>query len=264
MLRNLTRRRELIWQLSLREMQGKYRGSYLGMIWALVTPLLTLMVYTFVFHFVFHAHWTDQPDENFMVYAMNMFSGIIAFNVFSESTVRAPLLIVQNMNFVKKVVFPLEVLPVSVVAAAVMHSLLALVILVVGAACGAGPLHWTLVLLPIVFLPLIMFTTGICWILSSLGVFLRDLGNVVQVVVQLLFFATPVTYPLTRIGDPRIRLAMLINPLTSMVVNFHRVTNEGLPPELGSYSYSLAAGALAAIVGYAWFMKIKRAFADVI
>jgi lipopolysaccharide transport system permease protein len=120
------------------------------------------------------------------------------------------------------------------------------------------------VLLPIVFLPLIMFTTGICWILSSLGVFLRDLGNVVQVVVQLLFFATPVTYPLTRIGDPRIRLAMLINPLTSMVVNFHRVTNEGLPPELGSYSYSLAAGALAAIVGYAWFMKIKRAFADVI
>jgi len=259
---NLYQRRELLRQLSVREIQGRYRGSYLGMVWALLTPLLTLLVYTFVFHVVFHATWYRQ-DENFMVYAMNMFSGIIAFGIFSESAIRAPLLIVQNSNFVKKVVFPLELLPVSVILAAMVHSALALVILIVGALCGAGPLHWTLIFLPVVVLPLMIFTMGICWILSSLGVFLRDIGNVVQVVVQLLFFATPVTYPLSRLPPIAAKL-MLINPLAPMVINFRRVVTEGILPDWFSYSTSLLVAFLTAAVGYWWFMKIKRAFADVI
>jgi lipopolysaccharide transport system permease protein len=264
MLANLIRRRELLWQFTLREVQGRYRGSYLGMFWALITPLLTLMVYTFVFHVVFRSTWNlDRPDENFMVYAINMFSGIIAYNVFSESVTRSSLLIVQNPNFVKKVVFPLELLPLSLVGAALIHSLLGLVVLLVGAACGAGALHWTLVLLPVVFLPLAILTAGVCWILSSLGVFLRDIGNVVVVVVQLLFFATPITYPLSRL-TPLEQKVMSLNPLTAMIVNIRQVVNVGTPPNWSSYCLSLGVSCVVVIVGYAWFMKIKRAFADVI
>ncbi|MDP9173334.1 MAG: ABC transporter permease [Planctomycetota bacterium] len=264
MVANLFARRELLWQFTVREVQGRYRGSYLGMFWALINPLLTLMVYTFVFHVIFNAKWDgNNPNENFMVYAMNMFSGIVAFTVFSESVIRAPMLVVQNPNFVKKVVFPLELLPLSLVGAALIHSLLGLMVLLVGAACGAGSLHWTLIFLPVVFLPLAILTAGLCWILSSLGVFLRDIGNIVQVAVQLLFFLTPITYPLSRLSLQGQRV-MLLNPLALMIVNIRRVVNFGAAPEWKSYFISLTAASVVAILGYAWFMKIKRAFADVI
>lgn len=264
MWRNLWGRRELLWQFTIREVQGRYRGSYLGMFWALITPLLSLMVYTFVFHVVFKAQWDDKnPHENFMVLPMNMFSGIIAFNVFSESVSRSSLLIVQNQNFVKKVVFPLELLPLSLVGAAMIHSLLSLVILLAGAVAGAGSLHWTLLLLPVAFLPLAILTTGLCWIISSLGVFLRDIGNVVQVAVQLLFFASPITYSMSRLGTTAQRV-MCLNPLTLIIMNIRRVINFGQPPDWLSYFESLAVACALAMLGYAWFMKIKRAFADVI
>ena len=145
------------------------------MVWALLTPLLTLLVYTVGFHVVFHATWY-RSDENFMVYAMNMFSGIIAFGIFSESAIRARLvLIVQNANFVKKAVFPLELLPVSVIAGSDGSLGSGVGHLSSSALCGAGPLHWTLIFLPIVVLPLMIFTMGVCWILSSLGVFFGTL-----------------------------------------------------------------------------------------
>jgi lipopolysaccharide transport system permease protein len=263
MLADLYRRRDLLWQFTIREIQGRYRGSYLGMVWALITPLLTLMVYTFVFHTIFHARWGSDPNENFMVYATNMFSGIIAYSIFSESVTRSPGIIVQNSNLVKKVVFPLEVLPVSLVGSAVVHSLLAMVIMVVGAICGAGALHWTIIFLPVVFLPVAIFACGFCWFLSSLGVFLRDIGNVVQVVVQLLFFATPITYPLSRLSETG-RKIMWLNPLAAMIANFRRVVNVGVSPDWTSYLVTMAVACVFAVLGYAWFMKIKRAFADVI
>jgi lipopolysaccharide transport system permease protein len=194
---------------------------------------------------------------------MNMFSGIIAYNIFSESISRAPLLIVQNANFVKKVVFPLEVLPVSLVGSALIHSVLSLVILLVGSISGAGSVHWTLALLPIVVLPLAIFSAGVCWLLSSLGVFLRDIGNVVQVLVSLLFFLTPITYSPEQVPD-KLRPLMRFNLLAPMIDNFRRVVNEGKSPDWASYFVTLGVSILVAMAGYAWFMKIKRAFADVI
>ncbi len=262
MVRQLWHIRQLLWQFTLREVQGRYRGSYLGMVWALVTPVAMLLVYTFVFHNIFGARW-DRQDEPFIHYAMQMFSGIIAFNIFAESAGRASLLIVQNPNFVKKVVFPLEMLPLSLVGSALIHSLLSLSILLVGLATGEQSMHWTLILLPLALLPLVIFTSGVCWILSSLGVFLRDIGNIVTVLLQLLFFLTPVTYPMSRLS-PRARDIMNLNPLTSMIDNFRLVLSEGKLPHWRSWSVGMLFSLLVATIGYAWFMKIKRAFADVL
>lgn len=259
----LARRRHLLWQFTLREVQGRYRGSYLGIFWALVTPLLMLLVYTFVFHNIMHANWSGSA-ESFLSFAVNMYSGIIPFNVFSETVNRAPLLVVQNPNYVKKVVFPLEILPVSLVGSALIHSLLSLMVLVIFALSGAATPHLTLFYLPVVYVPLVLLTLGAAWLLASLGVFLRDIGNVVSVVVSLLFFLTPIAYPITAIADGRMRWAIELNPLTGIVDNFRRVVNGGRAPDWVSLGIATALSALLALFGYAWFMKFKRAFADVI
>jgi lipopolysaccharide transport system permease protein len=261
---DLWRRRDLIWQFSIREVQGRYKGSHLGVLWALLNPLMMLTVYTFVFHVLYHSRWDrNNPHENFMVYAMHVFIRMIAFNVFSESVNKAPILITSNPNYVKKVVFPLEILPVSLIAAALFHSLLSVLALIIGALSGAGPIHATILLLPLAYIPLILFTAGICWLLASLGVFLRDIGNVVAVAVQLLFFLTPILYPSTLVPGWAATV-MRYNPMAMIVDNFGRVVNDGVPPDWTELVIITAASAIVAVAGYAWFMKIKRAFADVI
>jgi lipopolysaccharide transport system permease protein len=140
---NFVKRRELLWQFTLREVQGRYRGSYLGILWVMIIPLLTLIIYTFVFSVIFKARWGGSESESFMDFALIMFSGMIAFNVFSECATRAPTLIVSNPNYVKKVVFPLEVLPVSVLGSALIHSLIGLAIVLAGLLISSGKLHPT-------------------------------------------------------------------------------------------------------------------------
>ena len=264
MLREMVMQRGLIWQFSIREVQGRYKGSYLGIVWAMINPLLMLVVYTFAFHVVYGAKWNSKdPHENFMVYAMHVFIRIIAFNVFSETLNRAPTLITGNINFVKKVVFPLEILPVSLLGAALFHSVLSVGVMLVGALASASPVHLSLLYLPLCYIPLMLLTLGWAWILASLGVFLRDIGNVVAVVLQLLFFFTPITYSPKAVPAP-LQEVMKLHPLALIVNNFGRVVNEGQPPDWTTLAIGTAIGAVTAVIGYAWFMKIKRAFADVI
>jgi lipopolysaccharide transport system permease protein len=255
--------KELIWQFTLREVQGRYRGSNLGILWALINPLLMLMVYTFVFSVIFKARWGVSGSESFMDFALILFSGIIAFNVFSECVTRAPVLIISNPNYVKKVVFPLEILPVSVLGSAVIHSLMSLGIVLAGLLLSTGKLHWTLLYLPLVYLPLAALTLGLSWLLASLGVFIRDIGNFIGVAITLLLFLTPILYPMSAVPES-IRPIFQLNPLSVIVEDFRRVVMWGQPPDwiwLGGVT--LVSG-LVMLGGYMWFMKIKRAFADVI
>jgi lipopolysaccharide transport system permease protein len=257
-------RRDLIRPLTIREIQGRYKGSYLGVVWAIINPLMMLAVYTFVFHSVNGATWNRaDKHENFMVYAMHLFIRIIAFNLFSESVNRAPTLIISNPNYVKKVVFPLEILPVSLIGSAIFHSVLSLAVLLIGAIAGASPITWSLLYLPLAYVPLVLLTAGFCWALSSLGVFLRDIGNLVSVLVQLLFFLTPIVYPPGQV-PPWARRIMLFNPMALIVDNFGRVVNDGLGLNWGEWWAVTIFSGIVAVCGYAWFMKIKRAFADVI
>lgn len=260
---NLASHRDLLWQFTKREVQGRYRGSYLGILWAFITPLMQLLVYTFVFSVIFKARWGGSESESFMDFALILFTGLTAFNVFSECTNRAPTLILNNPNYVKKVVFPLEILPVSILGSSLIHSLLGLAIVLAGLLISRGGWPWTLLYLPLVYLPLIAFTLGVSWLLSSLGVFVRDIRDFVRVVIQILFFLTAIFYPITAVPEA-IRPLFWLNPLAIIVENFRRVVIWGLPPDWPWLGGVFLVSGLAMLGGYMWFMKIKRAFADVI
>ena len=263
LLRSLTRNRELLWQLTRREILGRYRGSYLGIAWALLTPLASLAVYTFVFSYVFNARWTVAGDTPGLAgFALILFTGIVAYNVFSESLVNSPYAVTRNPNYVTKVVFPLEILPVALVGAAVVHSFIGMAI-IAAVLTSQGALPATILYLPLVYLPLIAFTVGLSWAAAAFGVFLRDIGHMAGVAVQLLFFLTPILYPVSAL-PPSAQPWMRLNPLATIVEDFRRVVLWNQPPDWGWYALSLIGSFVVMLAGYACFMALRRAFADVI
>lgn len=266
--------RELWCQLSRREVQGRYRGSMLGWGWTLITPLLTLMVYTFVFSQVFQARWGDLQQSGPLVFAINLFAGLIVFNLFSESASQAPGLIMGNANLVTKVIFPLEILPAVTVAVALFHALTSLVVLVgfqllngllsapaAGLASLAIPA--TLLWLPLVWLPLVSGCLALGWLLSALGVYLRDLGQVIGVVVNLLMFLSAVFYPLSALPSQWQPLLQL-NPMVLVIEQTRRVAVNGQPPSFSYLAWGGLLGLLACEFAFRSFQKARRGFADVL
>lgn len=257
------RHRGLIRELVQREVQNRYNGSALGLFWSLASPMALLAIYTFVFSVVFGARWPGARTGSMAESSLVLFCGLIVFTVFSECVTRAATLIVGVPNFVKKVVFPLELLPVSILGSAIFHGLVGIAILLVAQLLLGGQLRWTLVLLPVVALPLLLLTLGLSWLLASLGVFLRDLQHTVPPVTQVLFFATPIVYPLERIPEPW-RAMIQLNPMTAVVENFREVLLWGDVPNWLELGQSTLLAAMVMVLGYAWFMKTKHAFADVL
>jgi len=262
-LYNLWRRRDLIAQFTIREIDGRYKGSFLGILWSFINPLVMLMIYTFVFGIVLKARWPNAKTDNLGEFAVTLFCGLIAFNVFNECVVRASSLVVGNPNYVKKVVFPLEILPVSVLGSAIFHSIISLCILLLTIICLGEPLHWTIIILPIVMLPLVCFSLGLSWFLASLGVFIRDINYTVILVMQVMFFLTPIFYPIENIPEP-FRTVIYFNPLSSITENFRRVILWGYFPDFGELLVWALLALCVMLAGYAWFMKTKKGFADVI
>ena len=261
--RSLWRNRELVLQMTQREVLGRYKGSVLGLLWSFLTPVLMLVVYTFVFSVVFKARWGVSQDETKTQFALVLFVGLIVHGLFSEVVNRAPTLIVANSNFVKRVIFPLEILPVVSLGAAVFHSLVSLFVLVAAFALATGYLNWTVVLLPLIFLPLMLLTLGLAWIFASLGAFIRDIGQVIVIVTTVMLFLSPVFYPIKSLPiefQPLIQM----NPLTFIIEQAREVLIWGhLPDFSGLIIYSVLA-TLVAWAGYAWFQKTRKGFADVI
>jgi lipopolysaccharide transport system permease protein len=261
------RSRDLVWQLTWREVTGRYRSSLLGFGWSFITPLVTLSAYTFVFGLVFRARWAQSGSgvgpAGLGSFGLTLFAGLIAFTFFSECLTRAPGIITASPNYVKKVVFPLEVLPVSVVGSALFHAGVSSVVLVVAHQVLQGVVAWTALFLPVVFVPLVLFALGTTWFFASVGVFFRDAVHTVVLMSQVLMFMTPVFYPVEAVPE-RFRWVLQLNPLTSLIENARRVTVQGLAPDWPALGISFVIGSLAALVGYAWFASTKRAFADVI
>ncbi len=255
--------RQLIRQLTWREVTGRYRSSALGFAWSFVTPLVMLALYTFVFGVVLKARWPGTPAGNLAEFGLMLFAGLTAFSLFGECVNRAPSLITASPNYVKKVVFPLEVLAVSVLGSALFHTgISVLILVVVQQIVSSGPV-WTGIFLPLVLLPLACLALGLSWVLASLGVFLRDIGHTVALVMHVLFFMTPIFY--ARESLPRrLQLIVDLNPLASIVDNTRRVSVLGLLPEWKSLAFSMVVGFIVLCLGHAWFAKTKRAFADVI
>lgn len=259
---NLWRYRELIKQFTKREVIGRYRGSYLGIMWSFITPLFMLLVYTFVFSIVFQARWGVENGSK-IEFALILFCGLTTFNLFAECINRAPGLILSNINFVKKVVFPLEILPVVAVGSALVHAMISFLILIIGLIILLGVVNWTLIFLPLVLLPLLLFTLGLGWFLASLGVYLRDIGQVVGVVTQALMFLSPIFYPISVIPE-EFRPIYYLNPISYVVEDMRRITIWGQMPDWNWLITGILLSSLVAILGHAWFQKTRKGFADVL
>jgi lipopolysaccharide transport system permease protein len=263
-LRNLWQRRELIGQLVQRELSLRYRGSYLGLLWSFIVPLLMLLIYTFVFSAIFNARWGRGSGEVAVgEFALTLFAGLAPFNLFSEVMNRSPHLILTVPNYVKKVVFPLEALPVVAVGSALVHSLISVGIIVLGTRLFLGFFSATLFLLPLAYLPLLLLTLGLSWFLAALGVYIRDIGQGIGVVVQMLFFLSPILYSVDTVPEPY-RFWLYLNPLTTVLSGFRRSLLWREPLPWGPWAAWTILAALLAWLGYVWFMKTKKGFADVL
>jgi lipopolysaccharide transport system permease protein len=263
LVRSLWRHRNLITQFTRREIEGRYRGSFLGLIWSLANPLFMLGIYTFVFGIVLKARWPEARTGGLGEFAIIIFAGLTAFSFFSECVSRAPMLVVSVPNYVKKVVFPLEILPVSAMGAAFFHMVISLIVLLSAELLFTGTIPWTIVLLPIVLLPAILISLGLMWFVSSLGVFIRDVSQAIGLVMQAMFFFTPIFYSIEAIPEP-VRTVILFNPMAPVVENFRRVLLWGQMPSWPGLVMWVIATGIVMVCGFAWFMQTKKAFADVI
>ena len=249
--------------MTKREVVGRYRGSVLGIAWSFFNPLLMLTIYTFVFSVVFKSRWGVNTDETKTQFAIVLFVGMIVHGLFAEVINRAPALITSNVNFVKKVVFPLDILPSIAIGAALFHSLVSLGVLMVAFVLFNGYLNWTAIFIPLVLLPLIILTLGFAWMLASLGVFLRDLGQTTGIITMIMLFFSPIFYPVTAL-PVKLRPWIMVNPLSFIIEQAREVLIWGhLPDWVGLGIYSLVALGVA-WAGYAWFQKTRKGFADVL
>ena len=261
--KSLWRNRQLIVQMTKREVVGRYKGSVMGLAWSFFNPVFMLVVYTFMFSVVFKARWGVEGEDSKALFAVVLFVGTIVHGLFAEVLNRAPSLILSNVNYVKKVVFPIEILPVISMAAALFHSMISLCVLLIAFVIFKGYLHWTTVFIPLVLLPFVILTLGFAWLLASLGVFLRDVGQVIGIVIMVMMFLAPVFYPVTAVPE-QFRPFIMANPLTFIIEQAREVLIWGhLPNWVGLGIYTVAA-TVVAWAGYALFQKTRKGFADVL
>ena len=234
---SLWRHRQLIARMTRREVAGRYRGSAMGLLWSLLTPLFMLLIYTFVFSVVFKARWGEGLEQGRGQFALILFAGLIVHGLFADVLQRAPQLILAHTNYVKKVVFPLEVLPVVQLLAASFHALVSLGVL--------------------------LLTLGLAWLLASLGVFVRDIAQGMGLLTSVLLFTAPVFFPLHAL-PVALQPWLQLNPLTFIIEQTRAVLIWGQLPNVGGLAlYSLCA-LVVAMLGFAWFQKTRKGFADVL
>ena len=261
--KSLFQHRDLILQMTKREVVGRYKGSIMGLAWSFFNPILMLTVYSFVFSVVFKARWGLGDDESKTHFAVVLFVGMIVHGLLAEVLNRAPGLIISNVNYVKKVVFPLEILPVTSMGAALFHSFISLVVLLIALIILNGNMHWTAVFIPLVLLPLVILTLGLAWMLASLGVFIRDIGQAIGIITTVMLFMSPVFFPLSAMPEKYHPLIMA-NPLTFIIEQAREVLIFGhLPNWFGLGLYMLVASVVA-WAGFALFQKTRQSFADVL
>lgn len=263
MLLSLWRNRQLIWQMTRREVLGRYRNSLLGLAWSFINPLLMLIVYTFVFSVIFKSRWNTSGNESKTNFAIILFAGLIVFNFFSEIVNRAPGLIISNVNYVKKVVFPLEILPWVALGSVLFHSLVSLIVLLLLQLIVNLSMPWTILFFPIVLLPLVFACMGIAWFLAALGVFVRDIGQLTTLFTTVLMFTSAIFYPLNALPKEYQELLKL-NPLALIINESRNVLVFGNVPNWNSLAVASIIGFIMATAGFWWFQKMRKGFADVI
>ena len=254
--------KDLIKQLVKREVFSRYKGSFLGIMWSFINPVFMLIIYTFVFGVVFSARWNmDISDKSH--FALVLFCGLMVYNIFADVIVRSPNLVVGNVNYVKKVIFPLEILPLVVLLSAIVHFLISLVILILALLILKSVVNWTIILVPIVLIPIFLLSLGIGLFLSSLGVFIRDISQITNVIVSALLFLSPIFYPISAVPS-NIRFIYYINPISYVVEDMRNIVLWGILPNWNWLIIGTITGMIIFTMGSLWFYKTKGGFADVL
>lgn len=245
-----------------RDIVGRYRGSIMGLAWSFFNPLLMMAVYTFVFSVVFQARWNPASDSK-AEFALILFAGLFVFNLFAECVNRSPGLILSNVNYVKKIIFPLEILPWVALGSALFHMLISFTVWLAFYLVILGLPPPTLLLLPLLLLPLLLLTLGLSWLFASLGVYLRDIAQLVGLLTTMLLFLSPIFYPISALPEAY-RVLLRLNPIALGIEQARNALVFGMAPQWDSFVLYLAVATLVAWLGFAWFQKTRRGFADVL
>jgi lipopolysaccharide transport system permease protein len=260
---SLLRNRYLILQMVRREVSARYRGSVIGVLWSLLLPLIMLAVYTFIFGVTLKVRWSQDTNENWGEFAIILFTGLILHQILADCITRAPLLMIANASYVKRVIFPLEILAWTTLGAALFQGLTGFVALCVFRLAMTGALPWTIVLVPVIVAPFALICLGLIWMLSAIGTFVRDVAQVITFVPLVLLFLGPVLFPLSAL-PPTARTMVILNPLTVVVMQTRNAVLLGQMPDWSALAvYSIAALVLA-WAGLYVFLRSKSAFADVL
>jgi len=249
--------------MTKREVVGRYRGSIFGLAWSFVSPVLMLIIYTFVFSVIFKMKWNVGSETSKVDFAVILFAGMIIHGLFAEVVNRAPALILHNVTYVKKVIFPLEILPCVAMGSALFHGFVSVSVLLSFYLILNLSIQPTVLFFPLVILPLLLATTGLAWFLSSIGVFIRDIGQTTSILTTIMMFLSPVFYPASALPEPY-RILLHINPLTYVIEESRNVLIWGVMPDFLSWAIYTSAALSVAWLGFWWFQRTRRAFADVI
>lgn len=253
--------RNLLRELVVRDVFGRYRGSYGGLGWSFLQPALMIGIYYFVFGIVFQAKWTIRIGDD-ATFVLMLFAGLIVHSFFAECLNRSTGSIIQHPNFVKRVIFPLETLPAAIVGSALVHAGISALVLAAFSLAIAGGLPVTALLFPVVMAPLFVLTLGLSWIIAAVGVYFRDLAQLTTFVTSGLLFVSPVFYPVDAV-PPAYRALVHLSPLTLAIEDMRRVMIAGELPDAGSFLLACAIAIAVFTLGYACFQHLRRGFADV-
>lgn len=263
LLLTLWHQRSLIKALTKREIEGRYKGSLFGIFWSVLTPLMMVSVFTFVFGEIFQSKWAGAKSANHLDFAAALFSGLLVYNLFAECIAKAPNLITANPNYVKKIVFPLQVLSIVAVLAALFHFLVAYAVVIVLVLFSGWELTATVFFTPVIILPFLMLVMGLTWLISALGVYLRDIGQIISPLLTAMMFLSPVFYPLSSVS-PKLQWVYHLNPITFVVEDLRAALLHNQGPNWREWlAYSLVSAAIMSI-GFLFFQRTRKGFSDVI
>ena len=257
------RNRVLVIQMAKREVLGRYRGSIIGLGWSFFNPLLMLGVYTFFFSVVFKSRWGNVQEASHADFAIVLFVGLIIHGLFAECINRAPALINSNVSYVKKVVFPLEVFPLIAMGSALFHAGISVIVLLALQLIITGSLHWTVIFFPFVIVPLIIVTLGFAWFLAATGVYVRDISQTTGLITSVMLFVSPVFYPIATLPH-KMQLLVMLNPLTLIIEESRKVLLFGEIPNWSALGVYSLVSMVIAWIGFWWFQKTRKGFADVL
>ena len=260
-VRSWLRNRHLLGALTRRDVLVRYKGSALGLVWSFIHPLVLLAVYTVVFTVFLHMKWNEAGDR-WGEFTVMMFCGLIPFQVFSEVMSKAGSLVVASPSYVKRIAFPVEVLPWVAVGSAMLHALISFGVLLAAVRLMFGALPWTVLYLPVILVPFILTTVALAMFLAACGVFLRDLNHTVSVAVNILFFLTPIFYSSDRVR-PSVQWLLFINPVAYVAANVRKVCVQGLTPVWSSWLLYLGISLVLVLLVAGWFQRVRVRFADV-